>query len=75
VYAAREKPLEGISGQTIVDALVANGHANVRYVPNVKDVASDLLHHVEENAMVLFLGAGNIYTAAAEFMNGLNSRH
>jgi UDP-N-acetylmuramate--alanine ligase len=74
VYAAREKPLEGINGQTIVDALVANGHANVRYVPNVKDVASDLLVHIKDDAMVLFLGAGNIYTAAAEFMNGINNR-
>jgi UDP-N-acetylmuramate--alanine ligase len=74
VYAAREKPLEGINGQTIVDALVANGHANVRYVPHVMDVASDLLVHIKDDAMVLFLGAGNIYTAAAEFMNGINNR-
>ncbi|HEY5792515.1 MAG TPA: UDP-N-acetylmuramate--L-alanine ligase, partial [Chthoniobacterales bacterium] len=34
IYAASEKPIPGISGQTIVDSLLAHGHSQARFEPN-----------------------------------------
>ncbi|MFM8569034.1 MAG: UDP-N-acetylmuramate--L-alanine ligase, partial [Candidatus Kapaibacterium sp.] len=38
VYAARENPVPGVSGETIVDAIRKHGHPDVRYVPSVGDI-------------------------------------
>lgn len=71
VYAAREKAIPGISGETIVDALKANGHPSVYYVPNVKDVPAKVCEIVSSNDMVVLLGAGDVYAAASPIINSL----
>lgn len=61
VYAASEKPIEGISGQTLVDAMERHGDIRVTYVPNLATA-----HHVVGNALepgdlFITLGAGNVH--------------
>ena len=63
VYPASEAPIEGVSGETIVDAVKRNGDTNCYSVPNL--VSS---HHVVGNAvepgdLILTLGAGNVHEA------------
>ena len=45
VYAASEAPIPGISGQTIVDEIVAHGHRGVSYQPRLEWVHCDCRKH------------------------------
>jgi len=61
VYAASEAPIPGISGQTIVDEIVAHGHRGATYQPRVECVHRDLGNMLDSGDLVLSLGAGNIH--------------
>jgi len=63
VYPASEKPIEGISGQTIVDAMERNGDIPATYLPDLSKA-----HHAVGNALrpgdlLITLGAGNVHEA------------
>ena len=66
VYPASEPPIPGISGQTIVDAVLENGPVDASFLPNLS-----LAHHVVGNTlrpgdMFITLGAGNVHEAGAK---------
>ncbi len=61
VYAASEAPIPGISGQTIVDEMVAHGHRGVSYQPRLEWVHRDVGNMIDAGDLVLSLGAGNIH--------------
>ncbi|GMV53330.1 MAG: UDP-N-acetylmuramate--L-alanine ligase [Chlorobi bacterium] len=64
VYAAREQPLPGITGETIVRAAKAAGHFNVLYAPTLDD-ATNILQTVRKHGdMIITLGAGNVWQVA-----------
>ena len=63
VYPASEKPIEGVSGQTIVDAMQRHGDIPATFLPDLT-----LAHHAVGNALqpgdlVITLGAGNVHEA------------
>ena len=61
VYPASENPIPGISGQTIVDEILAHGHAGVSYQPRLEWVHRDVGNAIDAGDLVLSLGAGNIH--------------
>jgi UDP-N-acetylmuramate--alanine ligase len=61
VYAASEKPLPGVTGQLIVDEIVAHGHRNVSYQPRLDRLHWDVGNMIAAGDLVLSLGAGNIH--------------
>ena len=61
VYPASEAPIEGVSGKTIVDAIVAHGHRGVSYQPRLDWVHRDVGNMLDSGDLVLSLGAGNIH--------------
>ena len=61
VYPASEAPLPGITGQTIVDEMIAHGHRGVTYQPKLDRVHSDVGNMITAGDLVLSLGAGNIH--------------
>ena len=61
VYPASEAPIPGISGQTIVDEMIAQGHRGAVYQPRMDRLHSDIGHIISSGDMVLSLGAGNIH--------------
>ena len=71
VYPASESPLEGISGQTIVDALHRHGHQNAFYEPGFDRLASRVGTMLQPGDLVLSLGAGNIHEAATRLVRDL----
>ncbi|MDA7536857.1 UDP-N-acetylmuramate--L-alanine ligase [bacterium] len=71
VYAASEDPIEGVSGQTIVDAIHANGDTKAVYLPDLSTA-----HHVVGNALqyddlFITLGAGNVHEAGNKLIADL----
>jgi UDP-N-acetylmuramate--alanine ligase len=61
VYPASEKPLPGVSGQTIVDEIAAAGHRSVSYQPRLDRLHCDVGNMIAAGDLILSLGAGNIH--------------
>src|SRR3954466_13580896 len=61
IYAASEKPLPGVSGQTIVDEIAASGHKGVSYQPRLDRLHCDVGNMIAAGDLILSLGAGNIH--------------
>lgn len=65
VYAASEAPIPGISGQTIVDEMIRQGHRGVTYQSRMEWVHRDMGNMIDSGDLVLSLGAGNIHEQLA----------
>ncbi|HEY7771357.1 glutamate ligase domain-containing protein, partial [Longimicrobium sp.] len=65
IYAAREKPIEGVTGTLIADAARAAG-ADVRYVPARADVVDAVADEIRSGDLCLTMGAGNLDAASRE---------
>ena len=74
VYAASEQPIEGVSGEALVEAVRRFGHKDARYVGSVEDATRALLEETHENDMVITLGAGNVYRAGENLVELLKER-
>lgn len=61
VYAASEAPLPGVSGQTIVDEIAAQGHCGIAYQPRLSQLHRDVGNILADGDLVLSLGAGNVH--------------
>jgi len=75
VYAAREAPIEGVSGKLIADAAEKAGHKNVHYIPDMDKIADFLLETAGENDMVITIGAGDIFKAGEDLINKLEQKN
>lgn len=64
VYAASEPPIEGVSGQTIVDEMIREGHPAASFQPDRKKLVLEVGRMLEPGDCVISLGAGNIHEAA-----------
>src|SRR5262245_36392167 len=68
VFAAGEKPIEGITTEALVGAARAGGHPDVTYVPRREDVAGWLHEQAKGGDLVITLGAGNIQVCCNELI-------
>ena len=59
VYVAREEPDPAVTGRLVADAVPLPGE-RVHYVPEVDDVAAELVRHARPGDLVLTLGAGSV---------------
>jgi UDP-N-acetylmuramate--alanine ligase len=64
VYASREAPLPGVSGELVVAAARRYGHPHVSYCEDWQQAPAQLLPRVHEGDAVLTLGAGDIHRLA-----------
>lgn len=64
VYAAREAPIEGVTGKLISDAATKFGHTNVVYLPDFATLGEEVRKLLQPGDMLLTLGAGNVYQIA-----------
>ncbi len=65
VYAASEKPIKGISGQTLVDAMALHGDIPVTYVPDLATAHHAIGHALQPGDLLITLGAGNVHEAGS----------
>jgi UDP-N-acetylmuramate--alanine ligase len=80
IYAAREEPLPGVSGQAVAEAVRAarpgggmeeGGEDSVRFVPDRRSLAQAVRAWVQPGDVVLTLGAGDITAVGRELVRRL----
>jgi UDP-N-acetylmuramate--alanine ligase len=72
IYAAREEPIAGVSGQQVADAAERAG-ADTRFQPTRADVGRAVYKELRPGDVVLTLGAGDITRVAPELVRWLSA--
>ena len=73
IYSAGEKPIEGVSGRLLAEAVRSHGHRDVIFHEDLPSLAEILSETLVEGDVLLTLGAGNIYTVGEETLRRLAS--
>lgn len=74
IYPAREKPIEGITSELILnEALKRN--SNMKLIKDKNDILSWLLHDIKPGDKIVFQGAGDVTNLCSEFVNILQSHN
>ncbi len=60
VYASREQPIPGITGELVAEAARRSGHRNVVYCPDWAEAPAVLAEHVQPGDVIVTLGAGDV---------------
>jgi UDP-N-acetylmuramate--alanine ligase len=68
VYPAREEPIERVDGKMISDITQKFGHKNVHYVSDKTKIPEYLLNIVQEDDIVITMGAGDIWKYGEKFV-------
>lgn len=74
IYAAGEKPINGVSALTIVEEIRKNTDQRVEYIPEKSGIVCRLTEEIQPGDLVITLGAGNIYTVAYELAKGITTK-
>jgi UDP-N-acetylmuramate--alanine ligase len=73
IYAASEKPIEGISSQALVDRMRNAGHPGAHYAASMPEGIAAVSAVAEPGDAIITLGAGNISLAAGPILEHLKS--
>ena len=60
IYGSRERPVEGVSAQLVVDGAKQSGHRQVALCARWQDAEPELAEKVRDGDLILTLGAGDI---------------
>ncbi|MBM3724698.1 MAG: UDP-N-acetylmuramate--L-alanine ligase [Acidobacteria bacterium] len=74
IYAASEKPIEGVSSRELADRMRSYGHKSVRYVGTIEKGAELVSESAEAGDAVLTLGAGSVWQAGDWILERLRKR-
>ncbi len=74
VYAASEEPVEGTNSKVLLEEIKRHGQRNTHYIPEVEEMAPLLLPLLQENDLVLTLGAGNIVRVGEKLLVLMENR-
>lgn len=70
IYPAGEKPIEGISSHALCHSIRVRGKVDPVLVPRVEDLPDALASLVQDDDLVLLLGAGSMDTVARDLRSG-----
>jgi len=68
IYAASEKPLEGVDAESLCASIRRHGHKSAVAVSGKPEALDVLLAEAKEGDMVLTLGAGDVWQVGAAFL-------
>jgi UDP-N-acetylmuramate--alanine ligase len=71
IYAASEKPIEGVTAESLADRIRQFGHRGVEYVGTIDRGVDALIGAAAEGDLVLTLGAGNVWQAGEKVLERL----
>ncbi len=72
VYAAGERPIEGVSGETILRAIHRQTGQPVHYCPEFAKLEECILPFLKNGDLLITMGAGNIYQTGERLVQRLS---
>jgi len=73
IYAASEKPIEGVTAEALVERIRQFGHRSAEYVGTIPRGVDALVSAAREGDLVLTLGAGNVWQAGDAVLERLRN--
>ncbi len=74
IFAAGEKPIDGITSQALVAAIRASGHPDVTHIARREDLAAAMDTHAKPGDLAITLGAGDVQLTCNELVDLLETR-
>jgi UDP-N-acetylmuramate--alanine ligase len=74
IYAASETPIEGISAEVLTENIKLYGHKNANYIGSIETAVEQVLPHLQENDLLITLGAGTVTTLSDKFLEVLRNK-
>jgi UDP-N-acetylmuramate--alanine ligase len=74
IYAASESPIEGVTGEALLQGTKQHGQRQAHFVAGVKGLPGAVLPVLQAGDVVLTLGAGNIFQAGEQLLELLQAR-
>jgi UDP-N-acetylmuramate--alanine ligase len=74
IYAASEKPIEGVSGEALAGSIREKGGRSVEYVSSFAEAVSAAVAVAEAGDMILTLGAGSVSQLGPMIVEKLRER-
>ncbi|HLG95828.1 MAG TPA: UDP-N-acetylmuramate--L-alanine ligase [Bryobacteraceae bacterium] len=71
IYAASERPIEGVSGEALAQRIRDFGHHAVEYTATVEATADAVVRKTRDRDVVLTLGAGNVWQVGERVLEKL----
>ncbi|HYP14303.1 MAG TPA: UDP-N-acetylmuramate--L-alanine ligase [Bryobacteraceae bacterium] len=71
IYAASEKPIEGITSEALAERMAALGHRNAIYCGTMERAVEEVANAAKDGDAVLTLGAGNVWQAGDKLLQVL----
>jgi UDP-N-acetylmuramate--alanine ligase len=71
IYAASEPPIEGIDAEVLTENIRRFGHKNVNYIGAIEGAAETVCSGLEQDDLVITLGAGSITHLSEEILERL----
>lgn len=71
IYAASERPIQGVDSQKLCNGIKDHGHKNVACVKDFETCLSVLSGTLEKGDLVLTLGAGDVYNLGEQLLEML----
>jgi UDP-N-acetylmuramate--alanine ligase len=73
IYAASEQPIAGITAEVLTENIKQYGHKNVNYIGDIETAAERVVENLQENDLVITLGAGSITGLSDEILEVLKT--
>jgi UDP-N-acetylmuramate--alanine ligase len=74
IYPAGERPIKGVTAQTIIDQVVKQGRTEVQYLSSMEELVAAAVRTAEPGDMIMTLGAGDIYKVGALLLRRLEEK-
>ena len=75
IYPAREKPIEGVTGELIAQWAHSHGHKDARYIPEKADIINDAAENAKPSDIIITLGAGDVWDISERIILRLKKKH
>jgi UDP-N-acetylmuramate--alanine ligase len=75
IYAASEKPIEGVSAASLCEGIRAHGHQNVIYLSGFDEMTDHLLAMAKPSDVIITQGAGSVWKVGEEFLKRVGKKN
>ncbi len=68
IYAAGERPIEGVTGERLYETIKEHGHKEVMFIKDKNEIPGYVLKMLKKDDIVITLGAGDVWKIGGEIV-------